>query len=131
MWTPATTADAAYTSMLVFVTTSRVISPQYFIWLLGLAATCLVFSTTSQRVPALAMLPLTVITTLDYPVSFGQILNGEPAAVMVVVVRNLGLLWVTVHSARCLWRSTRAVPGLADGTVPARPEYTGSRHRAR
>ena len=107
VWTPATTADAAFTSMLVFVTTSRVISPQYFIWLLGLAAACLVFRTTGQRVPALAMLPLTVFTTLDYPVSWGQILNGEPVAVMVVVVRNLGLLWVTVHSARALWRSTR------------------------
>jgi hypothetical protein len=106
-WTPATTADAAFTSMLVFVTTSRVISPQYFIWLLGLAGACLVFRTTGQRVAALAILPLTVLTTLEYPVAWAQILNNEPAAVMVVVVRNLGLLWVTLHSARCLARSTR------------------------
>jgi hypothetical protein len=133
VWTPATTADAAFTSMLIFVTTSRVISPQYFIWLLGLAATCLVFRGTSQRVPALAMLPLTVFTTLDYPISWGQILQGEPAAVMVVVVRNLGLLWVTVHSAICLWRSTRPDPDGTAGTLPAQREQreqAGSRRRA-
>ncbi|QMU72940.1 glycosyltransferase 87 family protein [Streptacidiphilus sp. P02-A3a] len=128
VWTSATTADAAFTSMLVFVTTSRVISPQYFIWLLGLAATCLLFRTTSQRVPALAMLPLTVFTTLDYPVSFGQVLQGEPAAIMVVVVRNLGLLWVTVHSAIRLRRSTRPAPDAATGTtsaIPAQREPSG------
>lgn len=73
------------------------------------------------------MLPLTVITTLDYPVSFGQILEGEPAAVMVVVVRNLGLLWVTVHSAIRLWRSTRPAPAGAADTVPAPQERSGSR----
>ncbi|MBC3842825.1 DUF2029 domain-containing protein [Streptacidiphilus sp. 4-A2] len=65
-WSAATTADAALTAMLVFVTTSRVISPQYFIWLLGLAAVCLVFRDTSQRRAALALPPLMLLTTLVF-----------------------------------------------------------------
>lgn len=39
----STTADAAFTAVLLFTTTSRVISPQYMLWLVGLAAVCLVF----------------------------------------------------------------------------------------
>lgn len=38
-----TPADAAFTAVLLFTTTSRVISPQYLVWLVGLAAVCLVF----------------------------------------------------------------------------------------
>src|SRR5262249_49740775 len=46
---PATTADAALTATLLFVTTSRVISPQYLIWLIALAAVCLCARGTAQR----------------------------------------------------------------------------------
>lgn len=38
-----TVADAAFVAVLLFTTTSRVISPQYMVWLVGLAAACLVF----------------------------------------------------------------------------------------
>ncbi len=38
-----TLADAAFVAVLMFTTTSRVISPQYLVWLVGLAAVCLYF----------------------------------------------------------------------------------------
>lgn len=38
-----TPAEAAFTAVLLFTVTSRVISPQYVVWLVGLAAVCLVF----------------------------------------------------------------------------------------
>ncbi|MCZ9338374.1 hypothetical protein NGM37_11350, partial [Streptomyces sp. TRM76130] len=36
-----TAADAAFTAVLMFTVTSRVISPQYMVWLVGLGAVCL------------------------------------------------------------------------------------------
>ncbi|MBW5254004.1 DUF2029 domain-containing protein, partial [Streptomyces sp. P01-B04] len=48
----STTADAAFTAVLLFTTTSRVISPQYMLWLVGLAAVCLVFRESRMAWPA-------------------------------------------------------------------------------
>ncbi len=43
LFTVRTPAEAAFTAVLLFTVTSRVISPQYVVWLVGLAAVCLVF----------------------------------------------------------------------------------------
>jgi len=106
-WSPATAADAALTAMLIFVTTSRVISPQYLVWLIGLGAVCLVFRETSQRPVALALLPLTVLTTLVYPVLWQPLLHGQALATGVLLLRDVGLLAITLWSAQRLWRATR------------------------
>ena len=106
VWTAATAADAAFTAMLVFVTTSRVISPQYFVWLLGLGALCLAFRSTGQRWPALALLPLTALTTLGYPVLWAGLKEDHLIPVAVLLLRNLGLLAATVYAAVRLRRST-------------------------
>jgi hypothetical protein len=107
-WSAATPADAALTAMLVFVATSRVISPQYLIWLLGLGATCLVFRSTSQRPVALALLPLTALTTLVYPALWEPLLHGRAVAVLALLLRDAGLLALTACSALRLWRATGA-----------------------
>jgi Glycosyltransferase family 87 len=106
-WGPATAADAALTAMLVFVTTSRVISPQYLVWLIGLGAVCLAFRASSQRPVALALLPLTVLTTLVYPVLWQPLLHGQALATALLLLRDAGLLAVTLWSARRLWQATR------------------------
>ncbi|MBD0693283.1 hypothetical protein BG452_40840 [Streptomyces sp. CBMA123] len=47
--------DAALCALLIFVVTSRVISPQYLVWLVGVAAVCL---TVRRPRPAPGALPL-------------------------------------------------------------------------
>ena len=108
VWTAATAADAALTAMLVFVTTSRVISPQYLVWLLGLGAVCLAFRDSSQRRVALALLPVTALTTLVYPVLWQPLLDDRAGAVLVLLLRNAALLALTLHSAHRLHRATSA-----------------------
>jgi hypothetical protein len=55
--------DAALAAVLLFTATSRVISPQYLIWLIGLAAVCLTVRRTTQRpVAALLLLAATLFS---------------------------------------------------------------------
>lgn len=53
---PHTLADAAFVAVLMFTATSRVISPQYMVWLVGLAAVCLCFRASRMGVPAALVL---------------------------------------------------------------------------
>jgi hypothetical protein len=103
---PATAADAALTAVLVFVTTSRVISPQYFIWLAGLGAVCLTYRQTTQRAVVALLLVATALTTVEFPFFFQQIISGHVGFTLVLVLRNVLLLVATVVSGVNLWRST-------------------------
>ena len=49
---PSTLADAAFTAVLLFTTTSRVISPQYLLWLVGLGAVAWSSAAARWRSPA-------------------------------------------------------------------------------
>ncbi|MDH6127254.1 glycosyltransferase 87 family protein [Kitasatospora sp. GP82] len=128
-WQPATTYDAALTALLIFTVTSRVISPQYLIWLVGVAAVCLTVRGSSQKPVAALILVATMFTTLEFPILFGQVHNSLPWGVAVLTVRNGLLLVATLLSCRRLWRSTRGadaertvvLPALEPAGYPIRP----------
>lgn len=102
--------------------TSRVISPQYMIWLVGLAAVCLTVRGTSQKPVAALILVATLLTTLEFPVMFGQIVNSHPWGVAILTSRNLLLLAATVISGRRLWQSTKGAALQAATVVLPEPE---------
>ncbi|MBD0712141.1 MULTISPECIES: glycosyltransferase 87 family protein [unclassified Streptomyces] len=108
-WTAATPFDAALAAVLLFTVTSRVISPQYLVWLLGLAAVCLTSRATVMRPVALLLLPAAALSTLAYPVLYDEVVAGTPRGVTVMVLRNGLLLAAALLAARRLWTST--VPG--------------------
>ncbi|MGK4583721.1 glycosyltransferase 87 family protein [Kitasatospora sp. HPMI-4] len=128
-WQPATTYDAALAALLIFTVTSRVISPQYLVWLVGVAAVCLTVRGTSQRPVAALILLATFFTTLEFPLLFGQVHHSQPWGVAVLTARNGLLLAATVVSCRRLWRSTRGpdaertvvLPALERTGYPVRP----------
>jgi hypothetical protein len=125
-WQPSTTFDAALAALLVFTVTSRVISPQYLVWLVGLAAVCLTVRGTSQKPVALLILPATVLTTVEFPLLFGAVQHSQPWGVAVLAARNLLLLAAAIVSCRRLWRSTRgpeAAPTVVLPAEPAAPSY--------
>ncbi|MEV6245336.1 glycosyltransferase 87 family protein [Streptomyces sp. NPDC051742] len=105
-WTPATPLDAALTAVLLFTATSRVISPQYMIWLLGLAAVCLTCRDTVMRPVALLLLPAAALSSLAYPVLYDQVIAGTTQGIAVMVLRNALLLAAALLAARRLWTST-------------------------
>lgn len=103
--TPSTPADAAFAAVLLFVVTSRVISPQYLIWLLGLAAVCLVSRSTVQRPAAALVIAALPLTALEFPIFVNQGLAGHPAIVTVLLLRNLLLLLAASWSCARLWKA--------------------------
>ena len=127
--TAATTYDAALSALLVFTVTSRVISPQYLVWLVGVAAVCLTVRATSQRPVAVLILLATPLTLLEFPVLFGQVTSSHTWGVIVLGLRNLLLLAAAVLSCVRLWRSTRVPtvlpPTVVLAAVPPAPAGTG------
>ncbi|WP_317620461.1 glycosyltransferase 87 family protein [Streptomyces sp. CBMA156] len=113
----ATMYDAALCALLIFVVTSRVISPQYLVWLIGVAAVCLTVRSTSQRPVAVLILLACPLTLLEFPIMFSQVLASGPAAVAVLALRNLLLLAAAVLSCVRLWRSTRGEAALPPTVV--------------
>ncbi|WP_426364139.1 glycosyltransferase 87 family protein [Streptomyces sp. E-08] len=112
-WTPATPLDAALAAVLLFTVTSRVISPQYMIWLLGLAAVCLTSRHTVMRPVALLLLPAAALSSLAYPVLYDEVVAGTPTGLTVMVLRNGLLLAAALLAARRLWTSTTGGPPAA------------------
>jgi hypothetical protein len=109
----AATADAAFTAVLLFTTTSRVISPQYMIWLVGLAAACATWRASVQLAPALLVLAATGVTFMEFPVWFGDVVMSDPWGLFLLLLRNGLLVAASVVAARNLWRST--VPARTAG----------------
>ncbi|MFI8518754.1 glycosyltransferase 87 family protein [Streptomyces sp. NPDC085481] len=111
-WTEATPFDAALAAVLLFTVTSRVISPQYMVWLLGLAAVCLTSRLTTQRPVAWLLLATAAVTALAFPTHYLEVMQGTPLGNTLMVVRNGLLLTATLLSCRRLWRATAtATPG--------------------
>ncbi|MEU6257679.1 glycosyltransferase 87 family protein [Streptomyces sp. NPDC047043] len=109
-WTPATPYDAALSAVLLFTVTSRVISPQYMIWLLGLAAVCLTSRHTVQRPVTALVLAATAVSAVAYPVLYGQVMACTWAGCTLMLVRNGLLATAAVLSFARLWRSTATPP---------------------
>ncbi|MET8750212.1 glycosyltransferase family 87 protein [Streptomyces sp. NPDC004667] len=106
-WSTATPFDAALCAIMVFTVTSRVISPQYMIWLLGLAAVCLTSRHTTQRPIAWLLVVATALTTLIFPVWYGSdILTNSTLGTILLCTRNGLLLYATVWSGLRLWKAT-------------------------
>jgi hypothetical protein len=121
---PHTLADAAFTAVLLCTVTSRVISPQYLVWLVGLGAVCLCFSGSGMRLPVLMVLAAAGVTVLEFPVYFADVVASDGLGVGLLVVRNGLLVAACAVACRTLWRAT--VPPVPAVSLPSQ----ASRSRA-
>ncbi|MYR91220.1 DUF2029 domain-containing protein, partial [Streptomyces sp. SID685] len=103
---PHILTDAALTAVLLFTTTSRVISPQYLVWLIGLAAVCLTHRASRMTAPALLVLPASFLTLLEFPVGFVHVVSSDWYGITLLLLRNALLAAATLLAARRLWRAT-------------------------
>ncbi|MBQ1095662.1 DUF2029 domain-containing protein [Streptomyces sp. b94] len=119
-----TAADAAFVAVLMFTVTSRVISPQYMVWLIGVAAVCRCFRASRMRVPVALVLAASLVTVLEFPVWFAQVVASDPLGIALLVVRNGLLVTAALLAARALWRGT-APRGNVVPAPPSRAARTG------
>ncbi|MEU7384534.1 MULTISPECIES: glycosyltransferase family 87 protein [unclassified Streptomyces] len=106
-WTPATPYDAALSAVLLFTVTSRVISPQYMVWLLGLAAVCLTSPLTTQRPAAALIASASLVSVIAYPALYHQVASCTWTGCALMVMRNGLLAAAALFSFARLWRSTK------------------------
>jgi hypothetical protein len=127
---PATVCWLALCAVSVFVVTGKVLSPQYLLWLLPMAAAAvLVTDDRSLRRWAALLLVATATTQLVFPELYGHLTApGERTGVAVsaLVLRNLMLLWL---AAWATVRAVRAVSAAASSSA-TRPARTGGAHAA-
>lgn len=103
---PAVLPDATLTAVLLFTTTSRVISPQYMIWLVGVAAVCLTVRASVQTVPSVLVLAATFVTLLEFPLGFAEVVGSTWTGIALLAVRNGLLVAACFLACRGLWRAT-------------------------
>ncbi|MGY3201171.1 hypothetical protein ACVW19_001686 [Streptomyces sp. TE5632] len=117
---PHTLADAAFVAVLMFTTTSRVISPQYMVWLVGLAAVCLCHPGSRMRLPVALVLVASFVTVLEFPLWFAHVVASDPLGIALLFLRNGLLVAATFLAARALWRATvpRGLPPAAPAPHP-------------
>ncbi|MFR9676719.1 glycosyltransferase 87 family protein [Streptomyces sp. TR06-5] len=118
-WTASTPADAAFTALLLFVTTSRVISPQYMVWLVAVAAVCLCLRASRMGPPAVMVVAATAVTMLEFPIWFGEVVASSWLGLSLLVVRNGLLVAACLSAGRRLWRTTVTEPREAGARARA------------
>jgi Glycosyltransferase family 87 len=127
-WRPEFVADAPLAATLLFLVASPVLSPQYLLWVIGLAAACLATGQTTQGPAALTVLAAAGLTQLIFPVGWPSLVAGSAAVAGVLVARNVLLVAAAVLSCwRILSASSpgdevlvaRARPGQASPASPA------------
>ena len=111
-WRPEFATDAPLAATLLFLVVSPVLSPQYLLWVTGLAAACLATGHTTQRPVALAVLGAAGLTQLIFPIGWLSLVHGSDAVTGVLAARNLLLV---VAAALSCWRILRVTsPGRED-----------------
>jgi len=127
---PGTVCWLALCAVSVFVVTGKVLSPQYLLWLLPMAAAAvLVADDRSLRRWAALLLVTTAATQLVFPELYGHLTApGERTGVAVsaLVLRNVLLLWLAA------WATARAVRGVSEAgsSSATRRVRTGGTHAA-
>jgi hypothetical protein len=111
-WRPEFAVDAPLAATLLFLVVSPVLSPQYLLWVIGLAAACLATGRTTQRPAALAVLAAAGLTQVIFPVGWPSLLSGSAAVTGVLVARNMFLVAGAVLSC---WRILSASSPGDDG----------------
>jgi hypothetical protein len=106
-WRPEFATDAPLAATLLFLVVSPVLSPQYLLWVIGLAAACLATGRTTQRPVALAVLACAGLTGLIFPVWWPDLLSGSAAVTGVLVARNTLLVATAAASCRRILRASR------------------------
>jgi hypothetical protein len=101
----ASPADIALLAVLISIVTSRVLSPQYMVWVFGLLAVCAFVPQQNFRKITVLILISAGIGQIIYPWWYISLQQGGAVAVTAHAVRILTLLWATAIA----WQNMKEV----------------------
>jgi hypothetical protein len=104
--------DIALALILIAVASSRVFSPQYDIWIVGLGAACLADPRTRLRKVVIALIVMSAITSVIFPWAYGSLMETAPYAVVLQVIRIVLLVGCTVVAVKSVAFNRRQVPTI-------------------
>ena len=102
-------ADIALTAVLVSILTSRVLSPQYMVWVFGLLAVSAFRPQQNFRKILFLISISAVLGQLIYPYWYESFIGGDRLVVAAHAIRILTLIWATV----IMWRNLQRVASYA------------------
>jgi len=91
----ASPADIALVVVLVSMVTSRVLSPQYLVWVAGIAAVCLLDPGTRMRPVIVLLMPVAALGQILYPMHYDWLLSDRWEGLAIQSARILLLLVAT------------------------------------
>jgi len=112
-------ADVALVALLVSMVTSRVLSPQYSVWVVGVAAVTFLDPASRMRRVVWLLAPSILVTQVLYPYGYGSFLNGDWWAVALQVIR-VGLLVAATALGLAIVLRQALRPGVSE-TRPTAP----------
>ncbi|HEU4462796.1 MAG TPA: glycosyltransferase family 87 protein [Solirubrobacterales bacterium] len=101
--------DFVFTIVLLFLVTSRVLSPQFMIWMVGLSGVILATGGTRLARPAWIVVGSIVLTAGLYQ---------SPAN---AVIRNLALVFAAIDASWTLYQAVRNKPAPEEASAPVEP----------
>jgi hypothetical protein len=101
--------DIALALILIAVASSRVFSPQYDIWIVGLGAACIADPRTRLRKVVIALIVMSAITSVIFPWAYGSLMDTAPYAVVLQVIRIVLLVGCTVIAVKSVAFNRRHV----------------------
>jgi hypothetical protein len=107
-------ADIALVIVLISMTTSRVLSPQYFIWVAAIAAVCLLSPQTVMRPVIVLLMPVAALGQVLYPMHYDWLLSNDWQELLVQTAR-VGL--VVTATLWGVWRLLRRPDPVANVRV--------------
>lgn len=110
---PAVSRDFVFTVVLLLVVTSRVLSPQYVIWLLGLASVVLTAGSTRLARPAWIVIGAVILTTSAY------------GSADITTIRNLALTVAALDASIAMFTLVRRPRPKEDALPPSAESNTG------
>jgi uncharacterized membrane protein len=108
-----------FLAALAFVALGKVLSPQYLVWLTPFAAVAFAGSRPPARLPAALVALACVLTQIEFPRRYFDLVAGDDATFAIVGARNVALIAAAISLAAALARSPSR--GRPPAPSPARP----------
>jgi len=98
--------DKALVIVMISIALSRVFSPQFWVWIGGLAALALINKETKLKKVIVLLSISTFITQLIYPGQYVQLLSGDVFATLLQLMRVTLFVWALVLGTKLLLKPT-------------------------